>query len=180
MTKKEMKIKKDVYNELDIPNVLDRIQPYAENRALELGENNKTIRLDFHRPARLITLGLTFVIVLALTTVFIVNQGLSSRKYSEMSPDSGWNYSNAESSNGGAGAAAPQSKDDMSEEFYEDFESETSSNLSTMEVNSLYTEIKGYIDDNKTLDEIYDIYSSQGNDVDREVIEYIYNYIKNN
>ncbi len=177
MTKKEMKIKKDVYNELDIPNVLDRVQPYAENRALELGENNRTIHLDFHRPARLITLSAMFIIVFALTTVFVLNLNKGMRI--QQADASNANNKNYEAENGAA-HAPEQAVDESYGDFYSEYANKSTADLSNEEVHSIYYEIKGYIDEGKSLDEIYDIYSSQGNEVDKDTIEFIYNYIKNN
>ena len=72
---KEKKIKDDIINELDIPDVLDKVRPLAIDKAMEMEEKNQTVRLNFHRPAKIFAtcfasfVGVVLIVVLGISLI---------------------------------------------------------------------------------------------------------------
>ena len=176
---KEKKIKEDIINELDIPDVLDKVRPLAIDKVMELEEEKQTVRLNFHRPAKIFAT--CFASVIAVVLIVVLGFNLTSNKSSRMYEADYANSADAsESIPNESSYGKPNSKDekisteDLDSFKAEYFESITENKLSDEALETYYNEISSYISQGKTLEEVIDIYSTN-EELDDDSITFIYN-----
>ena len=190
---KERKIKEDIINEMDIPNVLDKVRPLALNKAQELSEERRTVTLNFHRPAKIFATCLASVVGLFL--IIIIGINVAGGKYSSQKYD----MENKASSNDMAvpnedaeyevgqrdkntqeSSSLPNEKPGTNEflDFKNSYyESDISNKITENELFSYYSDISTYVNQGKSLEEILEYYNDENNVSYLDSITYIYNYL---
>lgn len=190
MTREEKRIREDILNEIEIPNILDKVKPYANEKAAILQEDKKTVRLNFHRPARIFAASLACVI--GVMIVFIVgislNGGsLDSRTSKSSIMDGRYDYGGSGDANESAasepttpnqGEAAPMNQ--MSDDEFATYcENEQIGPQDKTELTELLNEIKAYVEEGKSVDEIIAIYNAQDERISEDFIRMAYNHFSN-
>ncbi len=186
MTLKEKKIKEDILNEIDVPNVLSKVRPYAQEQSTEFG--SKKIR--YFSLSKILTASFAGLVgVIAL--IILIQNGFSKSNFLDMSEKSyevgensgkDFSYDNEP----GLNPQAPgneTSNDDTKEsqkDLYNYYSGVVGNKLSEEKINNYYFEIKQYMNEGKTKEEIIEIYEEENSEIDQESIETIYAYINDN
>lgn len=189
MKKYEKRIRDDILNEMDIPNVLDKVKPYADEQASLMQENRKTIHLNFRRPARILATCLACFIGVAIVMVITISAKngnvFSNFKSAYEAKDSAPNAAerdvfDKEDANSSLAPSEnePQYQDSsLSEEFLMYYYSNVQNDhLTNEELEKYSEEIQGYVANNKTLSEVLDMYKINESIEHEESITVIYNY----
>ena len=187
MKRTETQIRNDILKECNIPNILDKIKPYAEEQALSFQEEKRTVKLNFHRPAKVLISCLSFAIVALLVVIIVVPKGGKGFASFDSAPEADWeesNYSNKESeaasgkpdadNQNETSASSPDNLDD----FYNYYDSNIKNDkLERNELQTYYNEISTYVHNGLTLDEVKENYKVDDVIPHEESIELIYNYL---
>ena len=175
--KKEMIIKQDIINEMDIPNVLDKVRPIAKAQADEFLQENRTVKLNFHRPAKIFATCFAAIIGVFLIVFVGVNLTHNSKASFDI-------RDNASSENGMSYEqnSTPKQSDAQTssfEDYQGEHQEEPSSGISDSDMEKYYNEVSTYLNEGKTLEEILAIYQARGDFQDEDIIKSIYNYLNN-
>ena len=172
MKKIEEQIRNDILKESNIPDVLSKVKPYAIERAYEFREENKTVKLNFHRPAKIFISCMSFAIVILLA-VFIIPKVIEGNHSFTNAPSksNAMDESSAPSNNENPGYSEDP-KLDASEEKFDDFSAyysgmDVANKLEGEELKSYYAsvascvnagldlpETKGYLGENYSNEDV--------------------------
>lgn len=182
MTIKERKIKEEVLKELEVPNILQKIKPVANEQATIYQENNKTIRLNFQRPARILVTCvacLIGVMIFILVGVSINNNKPVAKDSENASFDSNFSDSAEHQDKAEQYTASPSEPElTISPEFESYYNSKVTTDvLSSDDLKNYYSQISSYVSNNKTLDEILNYYQEDDECMHEESIRIIYEYL---
>ena len=183
MRKEEKKIKEDILKEIKVPDILSKIKPYANEQAAIMQEDNRTVHVNFHKPARVLTACLASVIgvvIVVIIGVSINGTSFMGGNMKDASPADIDNYQNAQS---GSNYSEPNpsenySSDDSSIDFINYYNSNVKNDeLEENELLNYYNEICTYVANNKSIDEILAIYETNDSIEHEESIRIIYEYL---
>ena len=187
MTKEERKIREDILNELEIPNVLDKVKPYANEKAAILQEDRKTVHLNFRRPAKIFVtcLACFFGVMIVFIIGISINGGYvnfgSARKDAAENAffDGVPHQSNSQSE-----PSAPSYDDEKSteyittdEEFLNYCKQEHIGPQNEVTLSEYFNDIKGYVSDGKSVEEIISIFNEQDEGSYEEFVRITYDYL---
>lgn len=183
MRKVEKKIREDILNEIKVPDILSKIKPYADEQAAIMQEDNRTVRLNFHKPARVLTACLASVIgviVIVIIGVSINGSSFMAGSVKDARESEMGNNSDAlsDSDNWGGQSAPSEGNFEVVNDFYSYYSSHvTEDMLGENELNNYYNEICTYVTENKTIDEVLAIYKTNDTIEHEESIRIIYEYL---
>ena len=189
MTLKEKKIKDDILNEIEVPNVLNKVRPYAQEQSAEF-DNKKIRHFGFARIFSASMVGLLGVLTLVVLISLgfgkngVLNMSDSSKNYDalESASESGKSSetipNGAQSDDNGKGdfqpeSGAPKSYDDVYSYY---LQAAPSQKITQAQVNDYYQEVFIYINEGKNFDEIAEIMLENDDNLSMEDLEIIYDY----
>ena len=190
MTKNEKKIKEDILNELEIPNVLNKLRPYAiEESASFTSEKIKVYSIKRVLVASFA--GLACVFLVAMVIIIGSSNGKmfsglaidSNNKSYDMvenaseSTQNSKDYERQEDAQNGSGANSSEAAPGNAQDVYSYYSSIKGNELSEVEINNYYSKIQTYVNEGKSKEEIVDIITEDDSSIDEETIEIIYDYI---
>ena len=194
MTLKEKKIKDDILNEIEVPNVLNKVRPYAQEQCAEFG-SKKISRFSFARVFSIAVAGLVGVVAMvALITVGFGesksfsdsskfnNMESSNDKASESTPsESQFSEDNMQGGKGDShesGALPGELPNDDTMDVYSYYLQEAPSEKLTIDqIYGYYQEITIYVSEGKNVDEVAEIMMEDYENLSRADVEIIYEYI---
>lgn len=195
MKKVKKQIRNDILEECNIPDVLDKVKPYAIERAYEFREENKTVKLNFHRPAKILISCVSFAIVILIAAFIVPNVISGNNKLSFKTPLENTNDGDIHAPEGAQaqdnknetpGYSEDPSQIDNTENFA-DFSAyysgtDVSNKLKGEELKSYYSSVASCVDAGMELPEVKESleekYSNEEVSEYEESIEIIYNYLK--
>lgn len=182
MKKIEKQMKKDILNEIEVPNILPQLRPYAIEQAALFQKETRIIKTGYQRPIAILTTcftSLVAVMLVVLAGISLKNGGMLK----DSAPEKNADYmENAPSYNSEDANKYDKPASD-NEQSFENFEYEYGNKVSPeMTANSglekYYNEIRTYVQDGKTKDEVLDIYKNDIN-ISSEDVGLIYDYLSN-